>query len=593
MAATAAFTIAGGLILITLARIAVNKWAKTYMPDKKDATKYTIFGIEIPFVGQIKDFAVGIRNFVMVGLPNAFGKLKLIVGKLKNGLFGRNGIFKSATETMNTLRKIGLAWILGVTKKVTGTGIKLLVKGIAFALNFFLPGAGVVLNAIADFVPMVFHYAATQIALFWSNRKAEKEARFEALSKKTTASGMNDLLVAKSNAIKNFVPLDSIPSLQTPKSGGSNIKRSAIMRNVGASTTTSTEYAEEAQKRQYEKETSDAAKTAPKRYESNAFAKSLSSTLKGKPSDSKDGRQIYQQVYDKTILPQIQKIDAYVDSLRRENRFNGVRGPLYDVQKGWNRGYRVLQSDLNTPIPLTPFEGVHDKSDISFGKPSSGDESYIGVMPFTWLQNGVQISANPVQFEIERALRIRNIWGRMLNQFTSSMASYTNQYGGGYPYMVPNDVYKDPDKYIKTNLFPSYEKEWRRANYVVEGGYADGVYYKDKFSKFLEKFRNGEIENEQNNIVTAYKDSKVKKIDRSEARKNRRLAIEDSYDVRKVKDKEGSSGIKGFFNSMIGRNEATNRKKKIAESIRQFGEIKFNGIRYADVRDLMFNNGLD
>jgi hypothetical protein len=41
------FTIIGGLILITLARIALRKWCDAYMP-KPDGSKMTIFGIEIP-----------------------------------------------------------------------------------------------------------------------------------------------------------------------------------------------------------------------------------------------------------------------------------------------------------------------------------------------------------------------------------------------------------------------------------------------------------------------------------------------------------------------------------------------------------------
>ena len=42
-----AFTIIGGLILITLARLAMKKWTDTYMP-KPDGSKMSIFGIPIP-----------------------------------------------------------------------------------------------------------------------------------------------------------------------------------------------------------------------------------------------------------------------------------------------------------------------------------------------------------------------------------------------------------------------------------------------------------------------------------------------------------------------------------------------------------------
>ena len=42
-----------------------------------------------------------------------------------------------------------------------------------------------------------------------------------------------------------------------------------------------------------------------------------------------------------------------------------------------------------SPIPMNPFEGIHDKADVKLGEPSRGDESYIGIMPYTWIQNGV------------------------------------------------------------------------------------------------------------------------------------------------------------------------------------------------------------
>lgn len=41
------FTIIGGLILITLARIALKKWKEAYMPPT-DGSTMTIFGFQIP-----------------------------------------------------------------------------------------------------------------------------------------------------------------------------------------------------------------------------------------------------------------------------------------------------------------------------------------------------------------------------------------------------------------------------------------------------------------------------------------------------------------------------------------------------------------
>lgn len=87
------FTVIGGLILIALARVALNKWKKTYMP-KTDGKTSTIFGIPIPGLSTMKALAIGMRNFIVVGLPNWIGRLKLFFGKIWKSLFGNKGAFK-------------------------------------------------------------------------------------------------------------------------------------------------------------------------------------------------------------------------------------------------------------------------------------------------------------------------------------------------------------------------------------------------------------------------------------------------------------------------------------------------------------------
>jgi hypothetical protein len=89
------FTVVGALILITLTRMAFRKWRKTYMPEP-DGSKLTIFGIPIPGWDMIKAFAIGVRNFFMVGLPNMFDTLKMYFGKIHRKLFGRKGILRNA-----------------------------------------------------------------------------------------------------------------------------------------------------------------------------------------------------------------------------------------------------------------------------------------------------------------------------------------------------------------------------------------------------------------------------------------------------------------------------------------------------------------
>jgi len=89
------FTVVGALILITLTRMAIRKWRKTYMPEP-DGSKLAIFGIPIPGWDMIKAFAIGVRNFILVGLPNMFDTLKMYFGKLHRRLFGRKGILRNA-----------------------------------------------------------------------------------------------------------------------------------------------------------------------------------------------------------------------------------------------------------------------------------------------------------------------------------------------------------------------------------------------------------------------------------------------------------------------------------------------------------------
>lgn len=77
----------------------------------------------------------------------------------------------------------------------------------------------------------------------------------------------------------------------------------------------------------------------------------------------------YQRVV-KDCYAQMSSIDKYALSLGKSKRFQNVKGPLYDTTRGWNPGYRVLASDLMSPIPLEPFEKMHKKADVPFGQPS-------------------------------------------------------------------------------------------------------------------------------------------------------------------------------------------------------------------------------
>ena len=120
------FTIIGGLILITLARMAIKKWSDTYMP-KNDGSTMSIFGIPIPGWSTMKALGLGIWNFITVGLPNYWDRLRRFVGNIKKQLFGKKGIFRDGIETRNTLRKI--LWAIGIgfaKQKLSGPIAKIL-----------------------------------------------------------------------------------------------------------------------------------------------------------------------------------------------------------------------------------------------------------------------------------------------------------------------------------------------------------------------------------------------------------------------------------------------------------------------------------
>ena len=160
----------GALILIGLARFAIGKWAKAYMP-KSDGSKMTIFGVEIPGWDKMKAIGLGIYNFFTVGVKNQYMRLKHFIGRIKESMFGKKGAFRDATETKNTLRKIGIAYLIGATKKVSGK----IFGAVAAVLSFFFPAAGPVLSIITKWFPLIYSFVTTQIMLMWSNHKADVE----------------------------------------------------------------------------------------------------------------------------------------------------------------------------------------------------------------------------------------------------------------------------------------------------------------------------------------------------------------------------------------------------------------------------------
>lgn len=149
-----------------------------------------------------------------------------------------------------------------------------------------------------------------------------------------------------------------------------------------------------------------------------------------------------QAAFANTIVPQINMLDRYILQLSKSQRFKNVKGPLYDPNTGWNPGYRVYASDLRSIIPLKPFESIHKTADVYFGQPADAEADSIGFMPFTWIQDGTKISVHPINYELERAKGIRNLYESLMRELGYAA---TNQYG----YKQPNGYPTDPVQIIK------------------------------------------------------------------------------------------------------------------------------------------------
>ena len=196
------FTIIGGLILITLARLAMKKWKDTYMP-KSEGSGMSIFGIPIPGWDTMKSIAIGIRNFIMVGIPNMFDRLSHFFGDLKQRLFGKKGIFKDGETTkFNLLRIIG-AVITGHVKKAGGAVLGVLLKVFGTVLNIFLPGAGSALIFLAKFGPYLFTFITNQIMALWMGKKASAEKSAKNMAANQMATGKSQIAHFKGVLLTN------------------------------------------------------------------------------------------------------------------------------------------------------------------------------------------------------------------------------------------------------------------------------------------------------------------------------------------------------------------------------------------------------
>lgn len=209
------------------------------MPEAKDGNNMTILGIKIPNWEQIKAFGIGLYNFFRFGLLNYVDRIKYFFNKIYKSLFGKKGAFKNMIETKNTLRKIGLAFLIGLGKKHLGGIIVLILTKV---LDIFCPGAGTIAYFLIKLVPALLTFISTQVMLAWSNKTASAEQQAKqaeaaqlAYSKKMIVQMKRNVL-SMAYAVKPFKNQSfQIPNLETAKGsrgGGAKPIKGAIMRSM-------------------------------------------------------------------------------------------------------------------------------------------------------------------------------------------------------------------------------------------------------------------------------------------------------------------------------------------------------------------------
>lgn len=258
-------------------------------------------------------------------------------------------------------------------------------------------------------------------------------------------------------------------------------------------------------------------------------------------------------------------------------------------------------------------------------------------MPFTWEQNGVEFSANPIKFEMARANAIRLIWQSLLAHVTEKYC----------------DV--DPDtaeKEIRSNVIPHWGKVWRKANNITfKGQEYDGptgerhwyffnirggheldipeydqktISFGNKFRDFLDKFKAGKVSDNDNNMVGVAKVAFQKEYGENAwyvGSKSKSLLEENAAFgdvgvnvenlIASVKNKPKKESIKDedkalvevnrdatkmtTFNNVIGwigLGEAAADKRRLKNELEKWNERKFFGFEFGDIKKMMFNDGV-
>ena len=616
----------GALILITLARIGLKKWKKTYMPDAKDGNNMTILGVKIPNWEQIKAFGTGLYNFFRFGLLNYVDRMKSFFNKIYKSLFGKKGAFKNMIETRNTLRKVGLAFLIGLGKKHLGGAIVWILTKV---LDWVAPGSGTIAHFLIKLVPALLTFISTQLMLAWSNKTASAEQQAKQAESAQLAYSRQMIGQMKKNVLSmayEVKPFKNqsflIPDLQTGKGsrggGGGKPIKGAIMRNMHVRNIKSFKVNKKLQEQQAEEQGDAVSEQQYNRWKKSAKNKNdlvarMKNDMIAFQQDvnkyAKENDRWYtaesiiradyaaahlKEAFKTSLIPEIAKLNAYIKQLSSSTRFKNVKGPLYDPIKGWNPGYRVLSSDLLSVIPLEPFTSISGKRNIPIGQPAPAETDSIGFMPFKWVDSHGHVNVvHPILYELQRAKAIRQIYNNMI------ISSIDTGWFSDNSKADLEKPFKDNAKYWNEWNFPQASHE------VEDYPNRTAVVYEDFFTRFLKRFRNNEISDSRNNLQTALgqrtDDSwgnlgmSGDTIDNMATGYLNAVTVDWGASQRPLDEafhytRKGALKIRRGVDDI---KEVLERQEKLgAARIKEWKKQEFNGISYGKVRDLMLGGGI-
>lgn len=185
----------------------------------------------------MKNLGVGVRNWIMVELPNMVTKIKLFAGGITKRLFGRDSPLRNQRKFMNMMQKIFWSMAIGWAKKAAGAVIDVIMG----VINIFFPGVGGLAKFLIMLIPSVISFITTQIMLAKKNADLETGMKFDQAKKIQSMMGaklvksVQSKLLDFTSKVKPIVPAEAMPGMETVLTrdkGRQGPEKKAIMRVV-------------------------------------------------------------------------------------------------------------------------------------------------------------------------------------------------------------------------------------------------------------------------------------------------------------------------------------------------------------------------